>query len=371
MRHRFHSICPYFAMFPESFAEKWIDELTKPGDVVLDPFSGRGTTATCALLLGRRAVASDVNDVAYCLTKAKTSAPTLRTAVGRLLELEANFSPAAVHDEAEALPAFFKHAFHTDTLRQLIFLRTQLKWRSRKSDTMLAAIVLGSLHGESQTSGSYFSNQMPRTISTKPAYSIKFWHDRGLVAPERDVFSVLQQRLEYRYVSAPPAGDAKVLHQDMRELPWVLDKLPGPIKCVITSPPYFDVTNFEEDQWLRLWFLGGPPYPTTNRLSRDDRYSFAGGYWRFISDMWRSLGAVVATHSHVMVRMGCTRVTPDELRQQLLATSSFSCRKVELVHSEISEIKKRQTDAFRPGSTGCKLEIDCLFKIGAKSKRRR
>ena len=24
-------------------------------------------------------------------------------------------------------------------------------------------------------------------------------------------------------------------------------------------PPYLDVTHFEEDQWLRLWFLGGPP----------------------------------------------------------------------------------------------------------------
>ena len=24
MRHRFHALCPYFAMFPESFAEYWI-----------------------------------------------------------------------------------------------------------------------------------------------------------------------------------------------------------------------------------------------------------------------------------------------------------------------------------------------------------
>ena len=34
MRHRFHSICPYFAMFPESFAETWISNLTKRGDTV-------------------------------------------------------------------------------------------------------------------------------------------------------------------------------------------------------------------------------------------------------------------------------------------------------------------------------------------------
>ncbi len=53
MRHRFHSICPYFAMFPESFPEKWIDKLTNPGDTVFDPFSGRGTTPFQALLMNR------------------------------------------------------------------------------------------------------------------------------------------------------------------------------------------------------------------------------------------------------------------------------------------------------------------------------
>ena len=61
-------------MFPESFPERWIGELTRRGDYVLDPFSGRGTTALSALLMERRAVATDVNDVAFCLTKAKTGA---------------------------------------------------------------------------------------------------------------------------------------------------------------------------------------------------------------------------------------------------------------------------------------------------------
>ena len=36
MRNRFHALCPYFAMFPEGFAEKWINELTDPGDLVVD-----------------------------------------------------------------------------------------------------------------------------------------------------------------------------------------------------------------------------------------------------------------------------------------------------------------------------------------------
>jgi hypothetical protein len=363
MRHRFHSICPYFAMFPESFADKWIGELTRPGEVVLDPFSGRGTTATCALLAGRRAVATDVNDVAYCLTKAKTNSPTLKTVQTRLQSLKSSFVSRRWAKRAANLPEFFQHAFHPDTLRQIVYLRETLAWRTRKPDVMLAALGLGSLHGESTRSQSYFSNQMPRTISTKPAYSIRFWKERGLQAPRRDVFDVLEQRLQYRYVSPRPQGEALILHRDMRELPWLADSLPGPIRCVITSPPYFDVTNFEEDQWLRLWFLGGPPHPTKNRLSRDDRHSFAADYWRFVSDMWRSLGSTVAPQAQVVIRLGSSRIPPDELRQQLLATSRFSGRKVKLLHSEVSAIEGRQTDVFRPGAAGCKVEVDCLFQV--------
>ena len=81
MRHRFHSLCPYFAMFPETFAEYWIKKLTRPDETVLDPFSGRGTTALTALLCGRNAISSDVNDVAVCLTKAKTTPTTRRRAL--------------------------------------------------------------------------------------------------------------------------------------------------------------------------------------------------------------------------------------------------------------------------------------------------
>ena len=48
-------------MFPEAFAHDNIEKWTGPGDLVLDPFSGRGTTLFEALLMGRNAIASDIN----------------------------------------------------------------------------------------------------------------------------------------------------------------------------------------------------------------------------------------------------------------------------------------------------------------------
>ncbi len=218
MRHRFHSICPYFAMFPESFAEQWLERLTRRNDVVLDPFSGRGTTAFQSLLMGRRAVACDVNDVAYCLTKAKTDAPKLASIIRRVAQLEKSFDGRHWRHAAESKAEFFHYAFAPKTLQHLLYLRESLNWRTARVDTMIAALVLGSLHGEMDKSASYLSNQMPRTISTKPAYSVRFWKRHRLKPPAREIFELLRSRAKFRYQSDPPEGDAFILHRDMRRL---------------------------------------------------------------------------------------------------------------------------------------------------------
>ena len=363
MRHRFHSICPYFAMFPETFAEQWIKKLTQPKDTVLDPFSGRGTTALTAVLCGRKAIASDVNDVAVCLTKAKTTPPSLRRLKTRIAELKEEFSLRQWGVEAGAADEFFQHGYAHKTLAQLLYLRETLNWKKSRVDNMIAALVLGSLHGETGSSR-YFSNQMPRTISTKPRYSVKFWKERGLVAPERDTFKILNEMAHFRYASPLPSGDSIVLHTDMRNLPTIIDtSKTDSIRCAVTSPPYMDVTSFEEDQWLRLWFLGGLPYPRKGAMSRDDRHGTADNYWSFISDMWRSLGAVMADRSHVVVRIGSRKITPEALKKGLTGCAQLSGRKVKLISHQVTEIKGRQTDAFRPGTKGCVVELDCHFRF--------
>ena len=363
MRHRLHALCPYFAMFPETFAETWIDQLSKPGDIVLDPFSGRGTTAFQSMLMGRTPIACDVNDVAYCVTRAKTQAPALPSLRRRLTVLKRDFVRASWSRRAAKMPEFFQYAYHRKTLSQLLYLRDSLKWRKSDVDCMIAGLVLGALHGETEKSPSYLSNQMPRTISTKPAYSVRFWQKRGFTAPERDAFELLRKQANFRYESPPPHGEAWIFHRDMRQLAWVADQLPAPIRLVVTSPPYLDVTNFEEDQWLRLWFLGGPPYPTRGRISRDDRYERPDAYWGFIADMWRMLGSLVAKNGHVVIRMGGRGIPPGEMVAKLVASSQFARRPISMLYQSSSELKGRQTDAFRPGTKGCLTEIDCHFRF--------
>jgi hypothetical protein len=363
MRHRFHALCPYFAMFPETFVEKWVNRLTKRGEVVLDPFCGRGTTPFQSLLLNREAIACDVNPVAYCVTKAKTNAPPASSVRRRITQLKSQYDARRLEAERRRLPEFFHYAYTPATLKQILYLRSALDWQRSNTDCMIAALVMGSLHGETEKSPSYLSNQMPRTISTKPAYSIRFWKKHGYTAPDRDVFELLRGRVAFRYESDPPEKRGVALWTDMRELPRLASDYSKPIRCVITSPPYLDVTNFEEDQWLRLWFLGGKPHPTYRVVSRDDRHEQPARYWDLISDIWRVLGQMLARSATIVIRLGAKRLDPEQMGKSLQATTVFSQRKVSLVDRDVSEIKGRQTDSFRPGSKGCLREVDFCFRM--------
>ena len=68
-----HDYYKYPARFSPNFARFIIDELSEPGDWVLDPFMGGGTTIVEAVASGRQAIGSDVNSLARFVTLTKTT----------------------------------------------------------------------------------------------------------------------------------------------------------------------------------------------------------------------------------------------------------------------------------------------------------
>ena len=172
MKHPLHAICPYFAMFPEEFARNQVLTFTRPGELVLDPFCGRGTVILESVLNNRRAIGTDTNPVAACVAGAKANVPSEQAIFGRLSELE-ELVRSHAHCESPD-NEFFSLCFHSTTLREVCGLRHWLEWNDRPEDRFIATVCLGALHGESHRSELYLSNRMPRTISTKPNYSVKW-----------------------------------------------------------------------------------------------------------------------------------------------------------------------------------------------------
>lgn len=362
MRHRFHSICPYFAMFPEAFVEKQLI-WSKPGDVVLDPFSGRGTTVFQSLLNDREALGGDTNEVAICISRAKADPPQLGAVIDRIHELKKDFPRRDVGSIEAPHREFFNLCFAPSTLKQLLYLRKTLDWRKSRTDRMIAALSLGCLHGESHRSEWCFSNRMPRTISTKPAYSVRWWKERHCEPPKRDVFQILRFVARFRYESPLPERRGRVADSDVRRLGRVFSSHKGRVSLVITSPPYLNTTNYREDQWLRLWFLGGSPAPEPEEQS-DDRHRNAEKYWQFLKEAWKGISPLLRDGAHIVVRIGGRHLeeetTEQHLRKSLREGIGSSIR---LRQQSSSRIKNGQVQAFHPGTEGIQVEHDFHYQL--------
>lgn len=363
MRDPLHSICPYFAMFPESFVQKHVLAYSRPGERLFDPFCGRGTTILEGLLNNRQAIGSDINPVAACVAGAKANVPNIQEVVARIDDLEAGFKQSA---GAEPPPhEFFGVCFSRDTLQHVLYLRESLRWRDNRIDRFIAAIALGVLHGESHKTDLCLSNRMPRTISTKPDYSVRWWQERNLMPPVRDAFHVLRKCALFRLAGKPPPLKGDVVLTDAREAGLALKRYRNTVSLVVTSPPYLDTTDYAEDQWLRLWFLGGPPRPWARRFS-DDRHTSASLYWRFLAEVWAGCAPLLRDDCRVVVRIGGTLLSKGELLGglQTCLDHGLAGRKIRPLHAgETSAIRRRQTNSFRPGTSAKRTEHDFAFSV--------
>ncbi len=361
-RHRFHSICPYFAMFPESFVRRNVLAWSKRNDVILDPFSGRGTTVFESLLNGRRALGCDTNPVAVCLSRAKADPPRLEEVLERVAVLEQECHQFK-SNAAEVSNEFFMLCFHQATLHQLLVLKDMLDWRRNRTDCFIAALALGCLHGESHRTELCFSNRMPRTISTKPAYSVRWWREKGCLPPERDVFSILRTCAQYRYQSPIPPLKGRVVEGDARRVSTLLRSYRDKVKLVISSPPYLDITDYHEDQWLRLWLLGGATKPITGQ-GKDDRHRRVESYWQFLREAWKGMAPLLQESAQVVIRIGGTRLSEEQLRTGLLESLNSTGRVFRLAESHQTVIKNGQRRTFQAVPVKPQVEHDFRFNLG-------
>jgi DNA modification methylase len=136
------------------------------------------------------------------------------------------------------------------------------------------------------------------------------------------------------------------------------------VKLILTSPPYLNVTSYEEDQWLRLWFLGSAPNPTYGEISTDDRHSSAAKYWTFLQEVWQGVEPLLSTGATLVCRIGAKDLKEDEVVDGLTESLRNVFPKLRRKKPPVvSRIRNRQTEYFRPGSKGCLYEMDFAFSV--------
>ena len=248
--HSIHEVS-YRACFKAQLPEFFISRLTKPGDVVLDPFMGRGTTPVQAALMGRQAFGSDINPLSILLTSPRLHPISLSEVAVALKSVD--WSRGEI--EREDLLAFY----HPATLRKLEALRLWLADRKLLAgggfDLVADWIEMVAINRLSGHSPGFFSGRsMPPNQAVSVKAQLKINEKLGVQPPERDVSGVILKKTRTLLKDGCASGQVNFsLHTGAA---WNLNIPTGSVDLTITSPPFLDIVHYAADNWLRCWFAG-------------------------------------------------------------------------------------------------------------------
>ena len=301
-RYKLNAVCPYYTMFPLEFPLAVLRQC--PNDaVVFDPFCGRGTTNYAAQTLGITSYGFDSSPVAVAIAKAKLAVTNVSQVLSLMDEiLESDIAPAVPQGE------FWSWAFHKETLRDLCKLREGVMALPDTDESiMLRAILLGCLHGPLNKDGrnpSYFSNQMPRTFASKPVYSIQYWKKNDQKPRFVDVRVPIKKKvtLVLGHVASTCSNIRNIQCADSREF-LSYQGIKNSINLVISSPPYYGMRTYVQDQWLRNWLIGGPEsieYGANGQLSHLSHYDFSAS----LSQVWDNVYNKASEDIRMVIRFG-------------------------------------------------------------------
>ncbi len=295
-------------MFPAPFVTTALTEFTCPKDVVMDPFSGRGNAPFLAAAMGRPSISIDILPIAWLFTTAKLN-PS-HNADDVLLRLQ-DIRRAVRPHECRARNEFEKMAWSSIVRGFLRAARRELNWRESSTDQTLTAFI--ALHmQDSIPSG--LSNRFSPTVAHSSSYAIQWWTKQGLLdPPQTDPVAFLAKRIQRRYAFGVPTlahsvtklGDART---ELKAMPS------QSVRLLITSPPYHDVTDYWNDQWIRLWLLGAD---MRKDWKRAQKHSNLASYRELINGVFTQAKRHVRKDGVVIVRCGDKPTTADTCREAI------------------------------------------------------
>jgi hypothetical protein len=247
----------YRACFKPQLPAYFINHLTREGDVVYDPFSGRGTTALEAALLGRTVIANDINPLSAILTRPRFEIPNVADIDKRLRSIK---FPAGASCSLD-LSMFF----HDYTLQEILGLRNYLnrRWRDGSEDGVdrwIRMVATNRLTGHSP--GFFSVYTLPPNQAVSPEDQIRINAKTGQKPPYRNTRALILRK-SMQLQGQLSAADRWHLHaaaassqflQCMASSTPAIDA--GSVHLTVTSPPFLDVVQYARDNWLRCWFNG-------------------------------------------------------------------------------------------------------------------
>ena len=304
----------YRACFKPQLPRFFIERLTKPGEVVYDPFVGRGTTFVEAALLGRIPYGCDINPLSRHMAWPRLHPPTLAQVAERLGKI-------SFHDPGEA-PDELLAFYHPATLRQIASLKKYLLAREKRGDAddvdrWISMVALNRLTGHSPGFFSVYTMPPNQAVSAKSQRKIN--ERRQQTPPPRDVAKIILKKSRQllgdcssavrQTLAATTRGALLLTKPSARTL-----KIPaGSVSLVVTSPPFLDIVNYAGDNWLRCWFIGIDPASVEITMMKK-----LEAWQEAMTAVFRELFRVLRPGAHVAFEVGEVRGGKIKLEETVL-----------------------------------------------------
>lgn len=247
----------YRACFKPQLPRFFIELFTQRGDMVYDPFSGRGTVVIEAALLGRSIVANDVNPIGEILSSPRLNIPRIPELEARLNEI-----PGDENARAEIDLSMF---YHPRTESEIVSLKNYLKERKERGeedhvDSWIRMVATNRLTGHSP--GFFSVYTLPPNQAVQPENQRRINERRNQKPEYRDIRKLILRKSGslIRGISGglgdqlrDISRESLFLTEDARCTDQIEDES---IQLTVTSPPFLDVVQYAGDNWLRGWFNG-------------------------------------------------------------------------------------------------------------------
>ncbi len=243
----------YRACYKPQLPRFFINLLTEPEDLVYDPFSGRGTTIVEAALLGRNVISNDVNPLSKILAAPRLAVPLLPDIMERLSQIPPDSSTDL------DLSMFY----HPETLAEINVLRnylTRVKEANREDDIdrWIRMVATNRLTGHSKGFFSIYTLPPNQAVSAERQVKINLkrnqqpdYRDTGMLIMKKSRSLIRNLSAAERENLQKACPSAIFLETDARHT----EAIPAAsVQLTVTSPPFLDIVQYSQDNWLRCWF---------------------------------------------------------------------------------------------------------------------
>ncbi len=241
--HPLHNVCSYPSKLKPAIAHTLVTYFSRIGQTILDPFSGSATIPLEACLNGRVGIGSDLSPLAYHITRAKVTPPTINEVKTRIELLDKYLKSCDLENTIFTfLDLEIQDFYHTDTLAEILKARKFL-FENEPDDvsSFLIANIAHILHGNRP----YALSRRSHNIIPIPPKG-EFVYKSLIKSLTEKVLRILAQGIPHSFVKG------RAYQNSVLELHVPDDS----IDLIITSPPFLGTTQFLRQNRLRLWFCG-------------------------------------------------------------------------------------------------------------------